>query len=41
MNRSGQLGDFRNRLWSNLLGGMVVLVTVGLGGLKVIRVFAG
>lgn len=40
MNQSGQLGKFRNRIWSNLLGAVVVLVTIGLGILKLVRVFA-
>ena len=39
MNRSQQLGDYRNGIVSNLLGVFVVLVTVGLGGLKLLKVF--
>lgn len=41
MNCSQQLGEFRNRLWSNLLGGAVVAVTIGLGLMKVLKVFGG
>ncbi|WP_188109561.1 Nramp family divalent metal transporter [Pseudohalioglobus sediminis] len=39
MNRSDRLGTFRNGLLSNVLGGAVVLVTLGLGGLKLLQVF--
>ncbi|MEP4147446.1 MAG: Nramp family divalent metal transporter [Halioglobus sp.] len=39
MNRSQQLGDYRNGVISNLLGTCVVLVTLGLGGLKLLKVF--
>ena len=39
MNRSQQLGDYRNGIASNLLGAFVVLVTLGLGGLKLLKVF--
>ncbi|MEP5567605.1 MAG: Nramp family divalent metal transporter [Halioglobus sp.] len=39
MNRSQQLGDYRNGIASNALGAFVVLVTLGLGGLKLLKVF--
>ncbi|MDG1389586.1 MAG: Nramp family divalent metal transporter [Halioglobus sp.] len=39
MNRSQQLGDYRNGIASNVLGVFVVLVTLGLGGLKLLKVF--
>lgn len=39
MNRSQQLGEYRNGIASNLLGAFVVLVTLGLGGLKLLKVF--
>ncbi|TDG16000.1 divalent metal cation transporter [Seongchinamella unica] len=39
MNQSRQLGDYRNGVITNLLGLAVVLVTIGLGGLKLIQVF--
>lgn len=39
MNQSGQLGQYRNGIVSNLLGMVVVLVTIGLGGLKLLQVF--
>ena len=39
MNRSGLLGEHRNRLASNILGCAVVLITLGLGGLKLLQVF--
>jgi Mn2+/Fe2+ NRAMP family transporter len=39
MNREKILGAWRNSLLSNGLGGAVVLVTIGLGALKVLRVF--
>lgn len=39
MNSRGQLGEYRNGLLSNLLGAAVVLVTLGLGGLKLLQVF--
>ncbi len=38
MNRRQVLGNFVNRPLSNLLGALVVLVTLGLGGLKVLQV---
>jgi Mn2+/Fe2+ NRAMP family transporter len=38
MNRD-QLGGYKNRLWSNLLGCAVVLITLGLGALKMLKVF--
>lgn len=38
MNRQA-LGKYRNGLWTNLAGATVVLVTVGLGLLKLLRVF--
>jgi len=43
MNRQRELGAHTNRPLSNLLGGLVVLVTLGLGGLKILQVagFAG
>ncbi len=39
MNRKGDLGEYCNGLWSNVLGVSVVLVTLGLGGLKLMKVF--
>lgn len=39
MNREKILGAYRNSLLSNGLGGAVVLVTVGLGTLKILKVF--
>ena len=39
MNQSGQLGQYRNGIIANLLGLLVVLVTIGLGGLKLLQVF--
>ncbi len=39
MNRRGSLGEHVNSALINGLGGLVVLVTVGLGALKVLRVF--
>lgn len=39
MNRENILGAYRNSLLSNGLGGAVVLVTVGLGTLKILKVF--
>ncbi len=39
MNRSGELGSYRNGIFSNLAGGLVVLVTVALGLLKLSGVF--
>ncbi len=39
MNRSGSLGEHVNSALINGLGGLVVLVTVALGALKVLRVF--
>lgn len=40
MNRSGQLGAYRNGPLSNLLGAIVVAVTLGLGLLKLAQVFS-
>lgn len=37
MNHSGVLGDYRNRLWSNIAGLSVVLVVSGLGLFKLIK----
>ncbi len=39
MNRSDSLGEHVNSALVNALGGLVVLVTVGLGALKIVRVF--
>jgi Mn2+/Fe2+ NRAMP family transporter len=39
MNRRAVLGDYVNRSLSNMLGGIVVVVTIGLGALKILRVF--
>lgn len=39
MNRRGTLGEHSNSALANGLGALVVLVTVGLGALKVLRVF--
>ena len=39
MNRAGMLGAYRNGPVSNLLGAVVVLVTLGLGLLKLLQVF--
>jgi Mn2+/Fe2+ NRAMP family transporter len=39
MNRRDQLGEYRNSLAANIAGGLVVLVTLGLGALKILRVF--
>ena len=39
MNRHDQLGDYRNSVAANIAGGLVVLVTLGLGALKILRVF--
>lgn len=39
MNRASLLGGYRNGLVSNLLGALVVAVTLGLGLLKLIQVF--
>lgn len=39
MNREKILGTYRNSPLSNGLGGAVVLVTLGLGGLKILKVF--
>jgi Mn2+/Fe2+ NRAMP family transporter len=39
MNREKILGAYRNSIFSNSLGGAVVLVTIGLGALKVLKVF--
>jgi NRAMP (natural resistance-associated macrophage protein)-like metal ion transporter len=41
MNRAGRLGEYRNGLLSNLLGAVVVAVTLGLGLLKLLQVFVG
>ncbi|WP_205743151.1 Nramp family divalent metal transporter [Halioglobus maricola] len=38
VNRKAAMGEYCNRLWSNLLGAIVVLVTLGLGGLKLYQV---
>ena len=38
MNRPSQLKEYRNGLVSNLLGLVVVMVTLGLGGLKLLKV---
>jgi len=38
MNRSQMLGEYRNNLWSNLLGVVVVAVALGLGALKLLKV---
>ena len=40
MNRAADLGEYRNRWWSNALGILVVAVTLGLGGLKLVQVFS-
>lgn len=40
MNKSKALGEFKNGTWSNLLGIIVVSVVVGLGGYKLISLFA-
>ncbi len=39
MNRRSVLGDYINRPWINVLGATVVLITIGLGALKVVSVF--
>jgi NRAMP (natural resistance-associated macrophage protein)-like metal ion transporter len=39
MNRGEVLGAYRNRLASNLAGGLVVAVAAGLGGFQLLRVF--
>jgi manganese transport protein len=39
MNKREVLGDYTNSSFSNLMAGLVVLVTVGLGGLKILKVF--
>lgn len=39
MNHKGVLGDFRNSLWSNLLGLTVVLVVSALGLFRLLQVF--
>jgi len=39
MNREKILGAYRNSAFSNSLGGAVVLVTIGLGALKILKVF--
>ena len=39
MNRRDQLGEYTNSAAANLAGGAVVLVTLALGGLKILRVF--
>lgn len=39
MNRRDLLGDYVNRPWVNMAGGIVVLVALGLGSLKILRVF--
>jgi NRAMP (natural resistance-associated macrophage protein)-like metal ion transporter len=39
MNRRDQLGEYTNAAAANLAGGAVVLVTLALGGLKILRVF--
>jgi manganese transport protein len=39
MNRRKLLGDYSNSAWVNVLGIGVVLVTIGLGLLKILRVF--
>jgi hypothetical protein len=39
MNRRDQLGEYTNTAAANLAGGAVVLVTLALGGLKILRVF--
>jgi hypothetical protein len=38
MNRSDLLGRYVNRRWANGAGALVVLVTLLLGGLKILRV---
>lgn len=38
MNRRDLLGAYANRVWVNVLGGVVVLVTVALGLLKILQV---
>ena len=39
MNRSQQLGDYRNFIVSNLLGAFVVLITISLSNLKLLKIF--
>ena len=39
MNKGDKLGEYRNRSWSNIAGVIVVLITVGLGVLKLLKVF--
>lgn len=39
MNKRDKLGEYRNRTWSNIAGMAVVLITVGLGLLKLLKVF--
>ena len=39
MNKGDKLGEYRNRSWSNIAGVVVVLITVGLGMLKLLKVF--
>jgi manganese transport protein len=39
MNRTALLSNYRNRLWTNVLGGIVVLVVSALGCLKLLEVF--
>ena len=40
MNKSKALGEFRNGLWSNLAGALVVSVVVGLGAYKLFGLVA-
>ena len=40
MNRHALMGQYKNGLITNLLGGLVVLVTLGLGGSKLLQVLA-
>ena len=39
VNQRRRLGEYVNGPLANLAGGVVVLVTLGLGGLKILRVF--
>lgn len=40
MNKKALLGEFANGRWSNLAGGMVVLITLGLGLRGILRAFS-
>jgi Mn2+/Fe2+ NRAMP family transporter len=40
MNRRDLLGEYRNHLLTNLAGSLVVMIAIGLGAVKLLRVFS-